>query len=733
MTTDPYAPIVADRAPLNAVKWAARDYASIFDDLLRRLKAIYTTVYNDYATTVQGIMLLELMAYATAQLQWYLDRTASDCFLETARTLPAANRIVKQSGYKIRPAAASSTSLDVTFPDGTTAGFTMPARWRYQGPDSLVFESYAAVVEPGPVAAGTVIPVAVRQGETRILTFTADGTSNQPYLLSGIPTGKYVADQSVEVWVDGLEWTERSFLTYVADEQFEVDYADDPPTVRFGDGIAGLIPPLGAEVKVRFVVIDGAKGNNPKANSITTSLDTLLVGGVAVTLEVTNLDAPTGGADPEETDRARKLAPLSFAARGAAITEPDYEALSNSFVDPLYGAVAKAYAFNPRGTYNDLAFNDLVEAVEDLLVDYVLVVQTLEDNIVAAGAVMDPLLTVITDANAALEVLRAAMEGYVGAAKAAVQAARGQCTTAETAITTLNTAGADQKMTLDDLHQYVTLGGVDPAVILAYVNTALEYNTTVTTKGAAALSAVQTAGTALDTVVADQLNPTLDRLTNVAPVAPASSLPKVEADITGAAAALDASITALETKTASIDGRAAALEVNINAQTAAMRARIATLFSDDCMSNYVQVPILSLDADGAYVAPSVGLIMGLQAYLDGIKEVTQQVDVIDGTPALSQATIEVELMVGTVYVYAEEAAKVQAAVFQLLKGRDFNQPLYLSDLYRVVEAASVGIDYVNIHITGPVAELDSDGNLVPAPNKIIKLAVSGLTITNLAA
>ena len=177
MTTDPYAPIVADRAPLNAVKWAARDYASIFDDLLRRLKAIYTTVYNDYATTVQGIMLLELMAYATAQLQWYLDRTASDCFLETARTLPAANRIVKQSGYKIRPAAASSTSLDVTFPDGTTAGFTMPARWRYQGPDSLVFESYAAVVEPGPVAAGTVIPVAVRQGETRILTFTADGTS----------------------------------------------------------------------------------------------------------------------------------------------------------------------------------------------------------------------------------------------------------------------------------------------------------------------------------------------------------------------------------------------------------------------------------------------------------------------------------------------------------------------------------------------------------------------------
>lgn len=748
MTTDPYAPIVADRAPLSAVKWAARDYASIFDDLLRRLKTIYTTVYNDYATTVQGIMLLELMAYATAQLQWYLDRTASDCFLETARTLPAANRIVKQSGYKIRPAAASSTSLDVTFPDGTTAGFTMPARWRYQGPDGLVFESYAAVVEPGPVAPGYTLSgasgVAVRQGETRILTFTADGTSNQPYLLSGIPTGKYVADQSVEVWVDGLEWTERSFLTYVADEQFEVDYADDPPTVRFGDGIAGLIPPLGAEVKIRFVVIDGAKGNNPKANSITTSLDTLLVGGVAVTLEVTNPDAPTGGADPEETDRARKLAPLSFAARGAAITEPDYEALSNSFVDPLYGAVAKAYAFNPRGTYNDLAFNDLVELVENYLSVYVGLVSALETTIATAGTAMGPLLAAIDTANTTLESLRAGPTGmvtYVGAAKVAVQSARGQCTTAETAITAVDDAlvGTEtlQKVLLENLYATVDADGTIPALAKAYIladlTTAIAQSTTVLAKVASAKSAVQTAGTALDTVVADQLNPTLDILTNVAPVAPDSSLPQVEAEIAAALADLTVMQTTLETSTSSIAGQAAALEVNINAQTAAMRARIATLFSDDCMSNYVQVPILSLDADGAYVAPSVGLIMGLQAYLDGIKEVTQQVEVIDGTPALSQATIEVELMVGTAYVYAEEAAKVQAAVFQLLKGRDFNQPLYLSDLYRVVEAASVGIDYVNIHITGPVAELDSDGNLVPAPNKIIKLAVSGLTITNLAA
>ena len=288
MSTDPFIPLVADRAPLNSVKWAARDYVSIFDDLLRRLKSIYAEVYNDYATTVQGIMLIEMMAYSIAQLQWYLDRIASDCFLETSRTSAAANRIVRQLGYKMRPAAAANTTLDLTFPDGTTGPFTMAARWRYQGPSGLVFESFAPVIEAAAVAPGYTVLVDVRQGETRILTFTADGTSNQTYALTGVTAGRYVADMSAEVWVDGLEWTEREFLTYAADEQFEVDYSDDPPKLRFGDGVAGLAPPLGAEVKVRFVIIDGIKGNEPKAHSITTSIDTLLVGGSTVTFTVSS-------------------------------------------------------------------------------------------------------------------------------------------------------------------------------------------------------------------------------------------------------------------------------------------------------------------------------------------------------------------------------------------------------------------------------------------------------------
>jgi hypothetical protein len=734
MTTDPFIPLVADRAPLNSVKWAARDYVSIFDDLLRRLKAIYAEVYNDYATTVQGIMLIEMMAYSIAQLQWYLDRIASDCFLETARTSAAANRIVRQLGYKMRPAAASSTTVDLTFPDGTTGPFTMAARWRYQGPGGLMFESFAPVIEAAAVAPGYTVPVAVRQGETRILTFTADGTSNQTYALTGVTAGRYVADMSAEVWVDGLEWTEREFLTYAADEQFEVDYSDDPPKLRFGDGVAGLAPPLGAEVKVRFVIIDGVKGNDPKAHSITTSLDTLIVGGATVTFTVDNADAPVGGSDPETTDHARRIAPMSFAARGAAVTGPDYDALSNSFSDPLYGAVAQAYAFNPRGTYADLAFNNLVENVENYLVVYVALVTALETTIASAGTAMGPLLAAIATANADLETLRTDMVTWVGSAKTNVQGARAQCTTTETNLNTIGATATLQKADIDLLNAWVAGSAIAPAdkAHLTSVLDAVSIQAqTVITNEIAALGQVQGAGTALDNVVSLLLNPALDALTNAAPGVGATSIPKIEADITTALTDLGVMQVALTAASTGIVGTAATLQADIIVETNAMRNQIAVLFSDDCMSNYVQVPILSLNADGEYVAPSVGLIMGLQAYLDGIKEVTQQVEVVDGTPALVQATIDLELHIGEAYIYAEEEAKVRAAIIALLKGRSFNQPLYESDLNRVIEAASVGIEYYNVRITGPAPYPDSDGNMVPPENKIIKLAVGGLTITQL--
>jgi hypothetical protein len=87
------------------------------------------------------------------------------------------------------------------------------------------------------------------------------------------------------------------------------------------------------------------------------------------------------------------------------------------------------------------------------------------------------------------------------------------------------------------------------------------------------------------------------------------------------------------------------------------------------------------------------------------------------------AEIEMILEVNTdAYVEAEVVSHVVATIVGMLKGRDFDQPLYLSDLYENTMDTSNGIIRCNVDITGPTlvpAVIDSEGNLVPAENQVI--------------
>lgn len=734
MATDPYDPLVQDLVPLNEVKYAARDYPSIFDSLLRRLKVEYEGVYNDYATTSQGIMFVELMAYAVSRLQWYLDRTASDCFLETARTRAAVARLVKQIGYKMGAAATASTTLTLTFPDGTTGPFTMPARWKYQGPDGLIYESYAAYSQPVALAPAAEISVPVRQGETRLLTYTANGEKNQQYRMGNIGTDRYLGDGTVDVWVDGLLWDENEFLEFEKTNQYEVGYNDDPPIVQFGDGIAGNIPPVGAEIKIRFLIIDGEKGN-VKADTIQSSIDTLIVSGESVSFEVNNVTEARGGLEPEDPERAKRLAPFSFAARGAAITQQDYEALSNSYTDSTYGSVAKAYAFNPRAAYEDIIFNGYVDQVELYLDEYLngggsfSGMIGLETFLNTTATALSLLITSMGDDITNLETLRGDLQTQVGTAITQATTGRSSSAAAEStaALSVSNCASATTE--LGDLVTYVQSLGLpagEEAEIIRRINLALQSIGLASDNSLAAQTAAGTAATALLTSINDFLNPAYDSITVVA-TAPAFSLPSIIADMTADLASITDLVEGsggLQDQIATMVGQAQDLNDLIMPELVLMQDRIGELFDADCASNYVQVPILSTDVDGNYSAPSVGLMTGLQAYLTTIKEVTQHVEVIDGSSILVSAEISIVLEVNKdAYVESEVVSDVVATVVGMLKGRDFNDPLYLSELYENVMATSGGIIRANVLIDGPTLTppvIDNDGNLVPPSNRVIR-------------
>jgi hypothetical protein len=715
MTDDQYSPLVQDQKLLNEVKYAARDFVSIADDLLRRLKIEYEEVYNDYATTDQGIMLRDLCAWAYAALTWYLDRTASDCFLATARTRAAVERLVEQIGYKMSPAAAGSTPVTLTFPNGSPGPFEMKSRWRYQSTSGYPYESYAKFTQPTALSPGDQIEVGVRQGETRTLTYTSNGSKNQTYRLTSVSEDRFLGANNVEVWVDGGLWEEKDFLEFQADNQnhYEVSYLADPPIVRFGDGLAGAIPPAGAEVKIRFLIIDGEKGS-VTSDSIQTSIDTLTVAGQAVNFTVTN-SRPARGRDPEKAESAKRWAPVSFAARGAAITQQDYEGLASSFVDPSYGGVAKAYAINPRTRYDDLVFNELIIDVEDILRDFNTNVSALEVAIGLSSDEMAVILAALVDIHTTLGTYRAEMSGWAGAINtnavnyiSFMEVAEAKATIArdksDTALTRANA-----------LRDMIQNGGSTTQEMLEEADAVINAATSALEESDGSRVAAGSAKDGIYTGVLPYARFLIGYLQNGGEVE--EQLDSMQSNVTS----MDSVVGDIESNLSAIEGEADTAYNDVNGKLGDMQTRIGDLFSDDCLSNYVQVPILSLDLDGNYVAPSIGLRSRLQTRLNAIKEVTQVVEVVDGSSSLVRAEVEVKVSILDAYIPSEVVSQIRSTIVGMLKRRSFNSPLYLDDLYTAVKQID-GIDYVNIVIVGPVTVppiIDTDGNLVPPENSVI--------------
>jgi hypothetical protein len=708
-------PLVQDRVPLNAVKYAGRDFGSIFDALLRRQKIAFADLYNDFAETPQAIMLDDLCAFAASQLCWALDRTASDCFLSTVRTPMPAGWLTRGLSYKMYAAAAAAADLTLTFADGIPGPCTMTAGWRFQGPESIQYELIADRVF-GVQAPGYTTSVAVRQGNTRKLSYVGNNAKFQQYNLEYAGENEYIADGGVRVWVDGAEWTEQEFLTYEATNQFEVDYQAVPPHVRFGDGYAGNVPATGADIRIEFLKIVGVKGN-VKAHTITTSLDVLSVAGVPVVFTLDNPLPARSGRDAETVDHARRTAPYAFASRGGAITLTDYQAQANGFVDPLNGAVAKAYAFTPRAAYDDIVFNDYADEIQAYVDTFMLAVSGALTTLAADQADISTLILAIEADRAAIEALRTTMLGVLTSAQAGLVSARSTLLMNEGNFAALASADTEALNDINAMQAYLDahITGADHTALTALL---ASITADVNTMKAAADAALSGDGAARATVEGAEVQVSAANDTVLGGGAMDMALQDQATQIAGLAAPL----VDITVQVNTMDAAATALDAGVGPDLTAMQARVGELFDASCRANLVQVPILSVDADGEYIAPPSGLMASLQVYLDTKKEVTQYVEVIDGSTGLVPVDILVSVKVGAAYTVAEVISAIDATVRGIMRGRDYAQPLYLSDLYRYIRECSDGIEYATVQIVGSVG-----GNLIPAATEI--LVMGTLTIT----
>lgn len=681
---------------INRVRYAGLDFDTHSDDLRARLQVQFAAVYNDFATSALALMLMDLQAFGLDTLSFYLDRRASDTYLSTARTRGAVARLTRQLGYKMAPAVASSTDLLVAVKNAQVFPVPIPKRFQFKGPQGLVFECSEAVTIPALSLATVSVPV--YEGQSVTDTFTSNGTPFQVFTLSRVIEGSFVVLGSVEVLVNGASWVESALLTFEKTDQFEVGYNDDPPTLRFGNGITGNIPTLSATVDVKYVISHGLAGivNNDTIQDVVT---TLVVMATSITLVVTNPTGSIGGDDPEDLNQAKARAPRRWNSREVAITRPDYEALAQTYADPLFGRVAVGQAIAVHSAAQDTALqSDLADivglagaiapvvnpATASLRTDLNL---NLDDLAAMSPSLVDIAAkssqVVVTDAPAALfsarSVKNSAQEVQYEASNTQVVVVQGK-----QAVDAVLTAATDQ----------LTIATKD--ALKSYFDQINSQALSQGSAGATIESSATAGASALGTIIDTLSDIGVDLVTSGTLL---NALDTLRLSVVGRIGVATPVATQMFVDLAVIDTAVLTTYDGVVARTESIYNHVDKFLAADCNANLVTVPILSKDGAGFYAPPSSGLVRSLQAFLDARKEVTQVVSVVSGAFFLIPAVLTIEVGVAPTFSEALTGAAVVAAMDGLLKSRAFGASLYHSDVVSTCLAVA-GVSYVNVDILG---------------------------------
>jgi hypothetical protein len=681
------------RANLNRVQYAGLDFDSYEDEILARLQITYAASYNDFVVSSLGIMLVDLFAFGLDTLAFYLDRRATDNFLSTARTRKSVARAARQIGYKMGPAVASSVLVAVSLQQQYPFDVPLPIGFEFKGPNGLIFEAQQAYT--WPKFTNSTASITCSEGQTLSATFTSNGLANQIFPIANVPVGKFVVgpgsngQSQVTVTVNGVKWTESELLSFGATNQFEIGYNDSPPTLRFGDGVAGNIPPQNASVVITYFASTGINGQ-VLANTIQSVNTPLVVNTQNIGLVINNPSSSVGGSDAESIASAKANAPLFFKSRGVNITAEDYQSRAGTFRDGTQGAIAVAHAITVKSAGDDAYLNSQLNSISSDT-------ETLERNIdnTAASLLAGPLANIKTDINDPSTGITA----LLGLLNTDLTAIAGSTSTIKTAISQIQ-VGQGQINTAATALQTAIAG----------IPTAVSDGLTAATRATltAQVTVVQTGAAAVDPSTIATQN---------------GSIVSKAAEATGFSGSISAKATDVLTQEA-------AAETQVNNLTASVGTLVADIgsiqlgsgfvknifdhvnafLSADCSANLVEVPVLTLDADGFYVPPTFGLMKSLQSFLDQNKEVSQVVKVVGAYDQLVQVWLSVKIGILTGFVIDTVKAQVQAAVLNVMKGRSFGATLYLDELYGPVTPSTATIDglsSVNISIVpgDPVAKI----------------------------
>jgi len=307
------------------VKYTDRSFSAIKSALLRGLNTQVPEL-TDRSPSNLLMVLSDMFAGVAEITNYYIDITARELFLPTARRLSSVIKLAELANYNGKARTAAHTTAiftahnaagdlipapsDFTIPQGSILTDISGNTWRTQ--TSQVFRE---------TFSNTQVSIAQYSPVSNENIGTSDGTVTQAFALP-----LTYMDSSLVVTISTVNWelVETFGFSSPTDKHCIVKMLSDGAIyVVFGDGVKGAIPTAAADILIDYHSTQGPEGNTPK-ETITTITSTLTFPGVDH-LEVTNSNDGSGGRYTEGIEELRRAIPISLRTLGRAVTKKDYE------------------------------------------------------------------------------------------------------------------------------------------------------------------------------------------------------------------------------------------------------------------------------------------------------------------------------------------------------------------------------------------------------------------------
>ena len=315
------------------------DFEEIKVSLREYLRA--NSDFTDYDFEGSNLsVLVDLLAYNTYTTAYNSNMVANEAFIDSATLRENVVALARNIGYV--PSSRRSATANVTFTVDLGTGSTQSSVTLKAGLFGLgdfgntnytfcTSEDYISPVSDG--FASFTIPI--KQGTYLTKEFVVD--TSQPNQKFIIPN-PYVDTETIKVDVKDTvsSGTKKTYskidnivgITTVSETYLIQEGQDEKYELLFGDGVLGKKLTNGNAVNVSYIVCDGKGGNGVSnftfAGKLVDNDDGVITSGIS---DVITNEPARNGAEIEDLDTVRNLAPRVYSAQHRAVTSSDYEAI----------------------------------------------------------------------------------------------------------------------------------------------------------------------------------------------------------------------------------------------------------------------------------------------------------------------------------------------------------------------------------------------------------------------